>query len=388
MSDIGIICEMNPLHRGHQYLLGEARRQGAERIVCVMSGNTVQRGELAVADKYTRAEALIRCGADLVLELPYPWSSASAEAFARAGISILRHVCEGVIFGSECGDLKRLQAAATLAASADFRKKYRDALSEGKQAAGTYYELLRKGGAGVLSSNDLLGVEYLRAAKELSVRLSFSTVPRQGADYRSDRTEGEDYPSALAIRALWQKGEFAQGESYLPKESAAVFRRSWENGSLSDPKELDGAILSFFRLCDPQALSMIAGAESGLVNRFCEGAHQSISAEEMMERIRTKRYTDSHIRRVLLYCMTGVMAEDLQALPAYTTLLAANTKGRELLAQKRKEGAFLVVTKPSDAPSDTRQFLLTQKADALFTLAARKKRATGAMMKATPYICE
>ena len=112
MADLGIICEVNPLHGGHQYLIESARKMGAERIVCVMSGNTVQRGEFAIADRYARAETLIRSGADLVLELPFPWSAGSAERFARGGLSILRHFCDGVIFGSECGDADALAEAA------------------------------------------------------------------------------------------------------------------------------------------------------------------------------------------------------------------------------------------------------------------------------------
>ena len=112
MKNIGIVCEFNPLHNGHERLLRYARELGAQRVVCVMSGNATQRGELAVLDKYTRAKAAIASGADLVIELPYPWSSASAEYFARAAIAVLSGFCDTLLFGSECGDIELLKNAA------------------------------------------------------------------------------------------------------------------------------------------------------------------------------------------------------------------------------------------------------------------------------------
>lgn len=386
MSDFGIICEVNPLHGGHQYLLDEARRRGAERIVCVMSGNSVQRGELAVADGYTRAEALVACGADLVLELPYPWCSASAEFFARGGISVLRGLVDRVIFGSECGDIACLQGAADLAATPEFRRAYKERLASGKQAAASYYELLRRGGAGELSSNDLLGIEYIRAAKTLTVPLGFETVRRQGEAYDSENVEAA-YPSALAIRQRWKEGDFSRMEEYLPTASAEVFHRAQSEGRLTDGRELDRAILLFFRLCEPESLTHIAGAEGGLVYRLREAARESVTVAEMMERVRTKRYTDASLRRLALYCMTGVTREDLQALPAYTTLLAASERGRELLAQKRRqEGGIPIVTKPSDAPTEARQFVLSEKLNAIFTLASPQKQSAGSMMKKAPFL--
>ena len=114
MSVFGIVSEFNPFHLGHEYLIRSARDMGADSVVCVMSGNATQRGELAITDKYTRAEAALCGGADLVLELPFPWSSASAESFALAGISVLNSFCDTVIFGSECGDIELLKKIAEL----------------------------------------------------------------------------------------------------------------------------------------------------------------------------------------------------------------------------------------------------------------------------------
>ena len=107
MRIAGIICECNPIHGGHLYLMREARRQGADAVVCVMSGCFTQRGEAAIADPHTRAHALILGGADAVVELPFPFSCAGAEFFAAAGVEILNRLGVGELwFGSECGDLE------------------------------------------------------------------------------------------------------------------------------------------------------------------------------------------------------------------------------------------------------------------------------------------
>ena len=114
MRTAGIICEYNPLHKGHQWMMDEVRRAGADAIVCAMSGNFVQRGEAAVADKLARAEMALHCGADLVLELPTPWAANTAEIFARGGVALLQKtgVVTDLAFGSECGDAELIKKTA------------------------------------------------------------------------------------------------------------------------------------------------------------------------------------------------------------------------------------------------------------------------------------
>ncbi|MBE6546773.1 MAG: nucleotidyltransferase family protein [Ruminococcaceae bacterium] len=383
MSDFGLICEVNPLHEGHAYLLREARRLGAERIVCVMSGNTVQRGEFAVVDAYARAEALVRCGADLVLELPFPYCSGSAESFARGGVSIAGQFCDTLIFGSECGDIERLRRCAEAAGSAEFRSAYRAALERGEPAAAAYDRMIGERVEGCLGSNDRLGVEYLRAAAELGVPLRALTVKRRGAEYGQETLCEESYASALAIRRLWREGRYKEAERYLPREAAEVFCRVREEGLMPQEAILSAALVSFFRLYEGADFSGIVGTEGGLANRICRAAREAGSAEELMARIRTKRYTDSHLRRVMLYCLAGVYPEDLEAPPAYTTLLAANERGRALLAERRRTPTVRVVTKPADAPADTRQYAMARRLDAVVTLA--QGRSADAFLKCRPY---
>ena len=207
MSVFGIVSEFNPFHLGHEYLIRSARDMGAESVVCVMSGNATQRGELAITDKYTRAEAALCGGADLVLELPFPWSSASAESFAFAGISVLSSFCDTVIFGSECGDIELLRRVAEFTSSPEFKERYTALLTNGEQSAAAYAALVGEVSSTALSSNDLLGVEYIKAAKTLGVDLNFVTVKREGSAYRSAEMSSGDFDSAMAIRAAISNGD-------------------------------------------------------------------------------------------------------------------------------------------------------------------------------------
>lgn len=386
--DYGMICEWNPLHTGHERLIREARKRGAERIVCVMSGNTVQRGEFAVADRYLRAEAAIRCGVDLVLELPFPFCSGSAESFAKGGISILRHFCDRVIFGSECGDLSLLVSAAAVSEDPAFREAYRLALSEGEGSASAYARLLADRGIHVLSSNDLLGVEYIRQSRALGCDLSMETVCREGLAYgERELTEGQ-YPSATALRGLWEKGRYEEANAYLPPEAAEVFARGRAEGRMLSSARLENVILSYFRLREGSEFDGILGCGGGLGNRICRIARSVTTLSELYEELGTKRYTDAALQRTLLYCLLGVTPEDMEGLPVYTTVLGANERGRAMLreAMRRLPEDFSVVTKPADAPKEARQTLLAQKADGIYTLCTEVPRDAYFLMKRSPYM--
>ncbi len=382
MSDFGIICEFNPIHNGHLRLLNKARDMGAERIVCVMSGNAVQRGELSIADKYFRAEQALKCGADLVLELPYPYSSASAEYFARAGVKILSNFADNIIFGSECGDISRLTRAAECASDENFKTAVSKRIENGEGAGSAYFGELESRGFCGFSSNDILGIEYIRAAKELGTSLGFFTVKRDGSMYLDTELKINENPSASAIRRLLEVGEadLSLLSEYMPSFAANALIEAQKCGELTEANELDTASLMFFRLHNGSEFDNIAEAGGGLANRICALTKESLSASEMFEKLKTKRYTDARLRRAMLFCMTDVTHSLLDEAPAYTVLLAANAKGRELLSAKRKLDGISVVTKPADAPKCA-QTEANAKLDAIFTLARKSKLEASAMLK-------
>ena len=166
MTVAGIICEFNPLHSGHAYLMAQLRQHGADAVVCAMSGTFVQRGEPALVNKLSRGEMAVSCGADLVLELPTAWAMATAETFARGGVQLLKMAaCTHIGFGSECGDAALLQAAADTLLSPDLQADIRGELTAGITYAAARQQAVQArlgDGAAVLRQpNDTLAVEYL-----------------------------------------------------------------------------------------------------------------------------------------------------------------------------------------------------------------------------------
>ena len=385
MADFCIISEFNPMHNGHIYIVEKARELGADSVSVVMSGNATQRGELAVADKYARGQAAIKSGVDLALELPYPWCAASADYFATAGVYIASQVADTLLFGSECGDIDLLERAAEYCESEKFAQSFEDK-KKTMGAAKAYVECLEEAGFSTLHSNDLLGVAYIRAVRRMGLGLTCLTVKRVGAAYSDTAVRDGELPSATAIRNLIALNDFAPITSLAPKATCDMLMSAHANGTLTDNTALLDGAMYFFRLSEPERFENIAEAGAGLANRIKSAADGSHSGEEMFESVRTKRYTDARVRRAMLFCMTDVKVEMLDTLPEYTTLLGANSKGRELLAHKRKRGGLPVVTKQADAPQNSDQYRASFKLDSLFGLARRKKITAAEMMRKNAYI--
>lgn len=377
----GIICEFNPFHNGHAYLFEKARECGAKSVVCAMSGNAVQRGSLAVADKYLRAESALAAGADLVLELPFPWSSASAEYFASAGVKILEPFCNALIFGSECGDIRLLEEGAAVSLEKSFVDEFEARKRAGEGAAQAYFSLLENRLGAKLLSNDILGVEYIKAIKKYRLDLKFYTVKREGSAYNSESLSSRSFPSATAIRKALNKDNEIDLFEYMPKAAAELFDKAFKNGELTDESLLDSAYLMFFRIASPSDFEKIAEADGGIAERICAIAKESSSYAEMLERLSTKRYTDAKLRRAMLFCLTAVEKDILSSAPEYVYLLAANANGRALISSLRGEQEKIkkikIITKPADTLRDSRQFAVEERLNAIFSLARRRPYALG-----------
>ncbi len=392
MSSAGIICEYDPFHLGHEYQIKQLRERQIDTVVCLMSGNATQRGGLAIADKYTRAAAALASGADLVLELPLPYAISSAEYFAAAGVCLLDALgVDELNFGSESGDTELLRKAAAVTASEEFDVIYRRIL-ENDATVGTarayseaYEEMTGKGLPG--GPNDILAMSYIKAALRSRSELVLTTLKRSGMGFSDDRLKENTLPSATALRRAFAEGESDRAFEGMPCGSAEVYRAAKEQGLFpTDMSKLDPALLSFFRLCDPNALSDIAEASGGISGRLISSARSARSFCELLEIAATKRYTDARLRRVALYCLLGVTGDDLRTPPAYTTLLAANRKGRRFLSEHRSCGVK-IVTKPADAPM-CRQRELSERLDALFVQALPKPLAADDFLRRSPKISE
>ena len=428
MNVCGIVAEYNPFHRGHAHQIAETRRiLGPECvIVCVMSGEWTQRGSPAVFSKHARAEAAVRCGADLVLELPLPWSMAPAETFARGGVGLLLAAgAHYLSFGSECGDIDALRETAALLGRPELNALLRAGVKAGEPwaaarqkaaetLAGKPLPLLR-------SPNDILALEYIKAIQAHNAPMEPLAIPRRGAGhdaldaehaaiprqpdgyarrgdpvwspaklvdagrraaegggpYMIDPSEFVEYPSAAYLRERLAAG--ADVSELLPAGAAAVFAREFVAGRGPVlPEKLDAALLSRLRALTPEALKAAPEVGEGLENRLMKAADEP-SLAAAVAAAATKRYPDARLRRALTASALGLRAGDAAGEVPYLRVLAANAAGRAQLAQLRESCPLPIVTKPAAAralPGEAgRVFALCARAADLWRLACPDAQA-------------
>lgn len=351
MSVTGIICEYDPLHTGHAWLMARARAAGASAVVCAMSGNFTQRGGFAAADKLARAEMAVACGADLVLELPTVWAMSTAERFARGGVEALTRtgVVTELLFGSESGDMAALTRCADCLDSEGLTAALAAVPEDGRTFAARRQQaveaLLGPADAVLLASpNNTLAVEYLRAIRRLKSPLTAHTVRRTGAQHGEAPCGG--FASASYLRQLLAAGETEQAAAYMPPAAADILRQQQAAGRLTDPRLCERAILSRLRTMEPEDWRRLDGGGEGLYRRMYQAAHTGTTLADVLEAAKTKRYPLARLRRMVLAAWLD-LPEPPEELP-YLRVLAANGVGRQLLRRMRDAGAP-VLTKPADA---------------------------------------
>lgn len=397
MNICGIVSEYNPFHSGHSYHIAQTRAAlGTDTgIVCVMSGNFVQRGENAVFTKNARAEAAVRAGADLVLELPLPWAVSGAECFARGAVGMLgaAGAVTHLSFGSECGDLSKLTEAVELLLRPEMDEMTREVLD-----SGVSYAAARQTAAGRLAGspmtilsqpNNILAIEYLKAIRTQHLPLAPITVRREGADH--DALFGAGYPSAAQLRRMLCNGENVS--SRIPASAYRVFERELEQGrGPVRPEALETAILSRLRMLPPEAYAALPDAGEGAENRLFRAAHHAATLSGVIDDTKTKRYAYSRLRRMALGAVLGLRAGDSSGIPPYLRVLAANGSGLGILRRMQETALLPVLTKPADVRLlDTRAqhtFALECAATDLFVLGfpTAAERYCGRDWRTSPFI--
>lgn len=362
---IGIICEFDPLHSGHARLLSHARAMGADAVICAMSGNFTQRGSFAALDKRARAEMAVRCGADLVVELPTVWAMSPAETFARGGVQLLALTgVDTLLFGSECGELSALRRLADCLDSPAFADRLTAADSGAtfavrRQRAAA--ALLGDADAALLESpNNTLAVEYLRALRRTGASMTPATLLRTGAAHDGAPEGGT--ASASYLRQLLRQGQGEAACAYMPTPAADVLRRELAAGRIADGALCERAILVHLRAMTEADWRPYDPGNEGLYHRLYQASRAACTVAEMLSAAKTKRYPLARLRRM-------VLSAYLQLPPApervpYLRVLAATAAGRAHLRCLRDAGAP-VLTKPADVPA------LGPAAEELFTLESR-----------------
>lgn len=390
MARFAIICEYNPLHAGHVYCMERARQAGADALLCIMSGNFTQRGEPAMAHKYIRAKAAIACGADLVVELPFPHACAGAEYFASAGVCTADALgTEVLFFGSESGDIDRLQAAAKVAVSPEFSIAYQDLIKTNLGTAAAYTKALEQvlGQPFSALSNDLLGLSYCKAILSGSFDITPMCTPRIGSGY-NDQVLSDQFPSATALRKLRQQSGLDSLEDHIPNACFAALSEADKKGELlGNTTAYDTALLAILRTTPVTLITDSALCSGGLGERIARAAQNATNLAQLYTLCAHKSLPDAHVRRAVLYAALGITEKDLRTPPAYLNVLAANTTGREVLSDLRRTCPVPLVTKPADAP-ECRQRVLSDRADALYTLAMQAPQSAGFFKRQSPFMAE
>ena len=393
MNICGIVCEYNPFHSGHAYQISEIRRLlGANTaIVCAMSGDFVQRGEAAAYGKHDRAHAAVMGGADLVLELPLPWSIASAERFAGGGVGLL--AATGVVthlaFGSECGDISALEEIAGLLLCPELDGLIREELTSGQSYAAARQRALERFTGRAFpqleSPNDILAVEYLKAMHVLGVSAEPLVILRRGAAHDS----GEAGP---IISAALLREKLRAGESLTEWIPAPTLHALEQGKGSADRELLDVAVLSRLRFLPEEAFAALPDVSEGLYHRVFRAVRTAATVEEAAVSAATKRYPVARIRRILLCAALGVRAGDSSGIPPYLRVLAANDRGLTVLRRMEDVCTLPVVTKPAkvrDMNTECQRiFELTASAADLYSLAYQDKalREGDADWRRAPFI--
>lgn len=396
MTVCGIVAEYNPFHAGHAHHIAETRRVlGADTAaVCAMSGNFVQRGDLAVMEKYARAAAAVRCGADLVLETPLSACLSSAEGFARGAVALLDALgcVTHLSFGAERADLALLQRAADLSHRQE--EALRQALAAGLPYAAAMQQAVGaadpEAGTLLASPNNTLAVEYLSALDTLGSRMQPLAIERKGGAHDSD-TPADGLPSASYLRDLLARGDAEACRPLMPEASFAVLEQEIQSGAAPVVRDaVDQAILAHLRRLDAAALIPFCSGDNGLAHRLADAIRDNTSFSEICTAAQTRRYPLARVRRVLLRAWLG-LPQSVSPEPQYIRVLAIGRQGRTILRRMKDTCALPVVIKPvteRSLPEDLQPALARDAlADDLYALAypAPELRVGGGHFRKTPF---
>lgn len=354
MGAVGIIVEYNPFHNGHQFQIGEARRLSSQAgVVAVMSGSFVQRGEPAIVDKWCRAHMAIVSGIDLVLELPTIFALRSAQYFATGAIRLLAalgcvsHIC----FGAEEPSITKLMQTVALTNQAPTVALLKTRMRQnGNSYASVLAEIIQTNTGVMLSPNNILAIEYLRALEQFAPNITPLLVNRRTSAYH-DQTIAGQVASATAIRkVITENSGFDLIAPVMPVSALALLKETLHTqAGPATINALAKPIIAALRLRPLAELTMQAEMIEGLQNKIKRSARDATDWDSLLAKITSKRYTAAKIKRILLYTLLQTRADQLvtfdQSGPLYARVLAFNERGRTLLKAMDKTSSLPVIVK-------------------------------------------
>ena len=353
MRILGLITEYNPFHNGHLHHLAESKAlTGADLTIAVMSGHFLQRGSLALTDKWLRAEMAVRSGVDLVIELPAIYACSSAEYFASGAVSLLHALgAQDLCFGSEDGAIGPFLTTARILAeeSPAFRNALRIHLDKGLSFPDAREKALRtvldSGAAGMAEPNNILGLEYCKAIMTQNISMTPHTIPRIGADYHSAEITGS-ICSATAIRQMVRSTDETPGFfSVMPTDAAKLMTRAYTEGNIASEERLFPIVQYLLRTLPQDKEPDISDSEHGLMNRLIQASRSAQGFDDLVRQAKTRRYTLTRIQRVLMALLLGIRSDTRECLgaPRYIRVLGSSDPGRHYLKTYRKDASLPVI---------------------------------------------
>lgn len=349
----GIVAEFNPFHNGHKYLIDTIKSNNEYTVTVVMSESFVQRGECACVSPYARTKMALECGADLVLSLPVPYATASAERFALGGLSVLGGLgcVDALGFGAECGNAEMLKKCADVLVSSELSDAIEKYLNEGvsfpvaRQKA--VEEISGKEISEIISSpNNILGVEYIKAINKLGLNMDVNPITRKGVEHDS-KVANDNICSASALREMLGK-EKSFGD-FLPEEALNILNEEIKNQKApASFNKLETAILYKLRSMSVEDFRELPDVSEGLEYRLFDAVKTSAYLDEILEKVKTKRYTHSRIRRIILCAILGIKKEDVLAPVPFVRVLGFNENGAKILKKAKETATLPIITKSSE----------------------------------------
>lgn len=360
MKAVGIVVEYNPLHNGHLHHIHQAKMiSNADIVIAVMSGHFLQRGEPAIVDKWYRAEMALTEGVDIVIELPYVFSTAQASDFAKGAISLLSAIgCESFAFGSENGSITPFLNTYHLINNnrVEYNSLIRQALQTGisypKALHFAYEQLQQKepnSYVDLAQPNNILGFHYIEAAQSLQNTIKPFTIARIGAGYHDDIDASKAIASATGIRkAIFEQNDLQAAQCYLPNTSYQLLKQWQENFGTFGSWEAFWPLLQFSILrYTPEQLTQYAEVTEGIEFALIKAAKASNNFKEFMLKIKSKRYTWTRLQRILTHIYTGFTKDQLQSStsPSLIRLLGMTKEGQRYLSMYKKEFTLPLISR-------------------------------------------
>ena len=374
MKIVGIIAEYNPFHNGHQYHIEEAIKiAGADAAIVVMSGDFVQRGTPAIMPKHIRAEMALNGGASLVLELPVPYATGSAEYFAHGAISLLNKLgcVDSICFGSECGEIIKLEELAHILSEEP--EEYRFLLSSYLKQGNSFpharqlaiHDYLNSDSADEIlaSPNNILGIEYLKALYRLHSKMKAYTIRRISSNYH-DQELKETYSSASAIRNEIKRDSMDTLLSQVSETNLKLLRNLKNLRYPVYPNDFSLVLKYKLMQESKESLMKYADVSEELANRILNRLDEYKNLEQFCDILKTKELTYSRISRALLHILLDIKSEDYRDI-TYARVLGFRKSHSGILTQIKQNASIPLVTKLTAFP-DLEELKLDIKASNLY----------------------